>query len=77
MAACLIIAAALLLWQGGTLRRGLSPLTNRLETALTRQLTSRAAGGAYDTTDYYLKPLEIPRPSETLLKAMNRIILET
>lgn len=73
IATCLIIVTALSLLPGGILRRRLALGTNSFETALTRQLTSKAAGGVYDTTDHYLKPLQIPHPSETLLKAMEEI----
>ena len=73
IASCLLIVTALALWPGATLRRRLTPLMNRFETALTRQMTSKAAGGPYDTTDHYLKPLQIPRPSETLSTAMAEI----
>lgn len=71
--ACLIITAALSLWLEKTLRGRTALLFNRFENAASRQMTSKAAGGAYDTTDHYLKPLEIQHPSETLLKAMAEI----
>lgn len=45
-------------------------LTDRLESVVARGAMSKAAGGAYDTTDRYLSPLEIPNPSEAALKAM-------
>ncbi|MCG3161127.1 MAG: hypothetical protein JMDDDDMK_02245 [Acidobacteria bacterium] len=68
---CLVIVAMLSL--GGTMKRRATSLLNRFENAASRQMTSKAAGGAYDTTDHYLKPLEIQHPSETLLKAMAEI----
>lgn len=68
--ACLGAAAALSLWPGGTLK---PPLTNRFENVLARPLKLKAPGGVYDTTDHFLKPLQIPRPSETLSKAMTEI----
>ncbi|MGE0130183.1 MAG: hypothetical protein AB7U82_19025 [Blastocatellales bacterium] len=68
---CCAIAAMLSL--GGALRRRTAALLNRFENAVSRQMTAKAAGGAYDTTDHYLKPLEIPHPSETVLKAMAEI----
>jgi len=69
----LLIAAALSLLPGGALRRPLSPLTNRFETIFARPLRLKALGGVYDTTDHYLKPLEIPRPSETISKVLSEI----
>ncbi len=63
-AAILITAATLSL--GGRLR----PMANRFENILARPMKLKAPGGAYDTTDHFLKPLEIPLPSETLSKAM-------
>jgi len=48
-------------------------LTNRFEKVLARTLSLKAPGGVYDTTDHFLKPLQIPRPSETLSKAMAEI----
>ncbi|HKQ79065.1 MAG TPA: hypothetical protein VJ810_35550 [Blastocatellia bacterium] len=71
--ACLLIAAALSLLPSGALRRPLAPLTNRFETILARPLRLKAPGGVYDTTDHYLKPLEIPRPSETISKVFSEI----
>lgn len=50
-----------------------APLTTRLESGLSRFAASQAGGGPYDTTDHYLSPLEIPRPSETVLSAMSGI----
>jgi hypothetical protein len=68
--ACLGAAAMLSLWPGGTLKPS---LTNRFENVLARPLKLKAPGGVYDTTDHFLKPLQIPRPSETLSKAMAEI----
>jgi hypothetical protein len=59
--ACLGAAAALSLWPGGTLKPS---LTNRFENVLARPLKLKAPGGVYDTTDHFLKPLKIPRPSD-------------
>jgi hypothetical protein len=67
---CLLAAAALLLWRGLTLKLWLA---NRFETVLARPLKLNAPGGPYDTTDHFLKPLEIPHPSETLALAMAEI----
>jgi hypothetical protein len=64
---------ALSLWPGGTLRLS---LTNRFENVIARILSSKAPGGVYDTTDHFLKPLQIPRPSETLSNAMAEIPTE-
>src|SRR5262249_1415019 len=66
LAASLISVAAVALWPNGGLGRRLAPLTSRLDAALNRMAMSKAAGGPYDTTDHYLRPLEIPRPSEAV-----------
>jgi len=70
MAAFLLVATALSLWPGGKLRLS---LTNRFETVLARSLRLKSPGGVYDTTDHFLKPLQIPRPSETLVNALEEI----
>ena len=67
---CLLVAAALLPWPGRTLKLWLA---NRFETVLARPLKLKAPGGPYDTTDHFLKPLEIPHPSETMTLAMAEI----
>src|SRR5262245_55068957 len=45
----------------------------QLDSALARVSRSKAAGGAYDTTDRYLDSLQIPSPSEAVLKAFATI----
>ncbi len=67
---CLLIAAALALWAGGTLYFS---QRNRIDNVLAGTLRSMSPGGAYDTTDHFLKPLELTRPSETLMRAMEEI----
>jgi hypothetical protein len=67
---CILVAPALLPWPGRALR---PLLANRFETVLARPLKSKAPGGPYDTTDHFLKPLEIPHPSETLALTMAEI----
>ncbi len=45
-------------------------LTNRFKSVVAWGPMSKAAGGVYDTTDRYLSLLDIPNPSEAVLKAM-------
>jgi len=70
LTASLITAAAAALWPDG--RLWLS-LTNRFDNVLARSLRLKAPGGAYDTTDHFLKPLRIQNPSEMISKAMAEI----
>ena len=73
LTACLIIAAAFSLWPGGTLWLS---LTNRFDNVLARSLRLKAPGGSYDTTDHFLKPLQIQNPSEMISKAISDIPTE-
>jgi len=70
IAVCLLVAIALSLWPGGTFNLS---LTNRFETVLAGALRLKSQGGVYDTTDHFLKPLQIQRPSEKLVKALEEI----
>ena len=69
----LLIALTLSLAPDESLIRPLAPLKNRFDTFFARSMRLMAQGGVYDTTDHYLKPLDIPRPSETLLKVMSEL----
>lgn len=72
--ASLIIAVAWLwLLYANEMRRWASASASRFESLAAWGRRSKAAGGPYDTTDHYLKQLEIPHPSETLSKAMAEI----
>lgn len=66
ISACCVIAAAVLWWTGAS---RLEAMFHRFEAAAAQRPLARAAGGVYDTTDRYLSDLQIPHPSEAVLKA--------
>jgi len=69
--ACLIIVLVVVgRYCANGLRRLASASASRFESAGAWSPMSKAAGGAYNTTDRYLSSLQIPNPSEATLKVM-------
>jgi hypothetical protein len=71
IASCCAIAVFAFWWTGaGRLKHWVAAAIIRFEAAVTRQPLSKTASGAYDTTDCYLSSLQIPHPSEAVMKAL-------
>jgi hypothetical protein len=80
LAICLLVTVIAISarWPGSQSapKRLLLSTIERVNSALLRSPLARAAGGVYDTTDCYLAALQIPFPSEQVLKVFSAIPTE-